>query len=413
MSAHTDDTSRDYSPTFGQRARRLRERNGQTRAVVGGLVGRSAEWVKAIENGRLQTPRLPLLLRLADVLGVQDLAELTGDERLSASSYTKAAHGALPAVREALTTYSLGRVDDGPESAADLLTRVNEAWRMWHGNGGHRTRVAVVIPDLLADLQHAARSMDGNDRRRVLVALAETYHLAQLYLSFQPVPELVMLTGDRSMSAAQDADSPRAIGAAAWYMNHVFRDAGERHEARVDLAMKAADLLRPDNAPEDLARWGLLHLAASLSYAKIGQRGNAERFWDRADDAARRLGDDYTHPYLIFGRGMVDAYAITMNADLVRGSDAVEVAGRVDLASMPSATRRSFHMIESARAYSMQGEQVAVAHLLKKALDISPETARFNLFARSAVQELAEGGNAVIRDDVRYLSSKMGIATAA
>jgi hypothetical protein len=354
-----------------------------------------------------------LLLRLAEVLGVEDLAELTGDERLSASCYTKAAHRALPAVREALTTYSLGRVDDEPDNAADLLTRVQEAWRLWHGSGGHRTRVAVVIPDLLADLQHAARSLDGNDRRRVLVALAETYHLAQLYLSFQPVPELVMLTGDRSMSAAQDADSPRAIAAAAWYMNHVFRDAGERHEARVDLAMKAADLLRPHNSPEGLARWGLLHLAASLSYARIGHRGNAERFWDRADDAARRLGDDHAHPYLIFGRSMVDAYAITMNADLVRGSDAVEVAGRVDLASLPSATRRSFHMIESARAYSMQGEQVAVAHLLKKALDISPETARFNIFARSAVTELAEGGNAVIRDDVRYLSSKLGIPTAA
>lgn len=65
---------------FGQRVRRVRERRGLTRAVVGGLVGRSAEWVKAVENGRLQMPRLPLLLRLADVLGVQDLAELTGGD---------------------------------------------------------------------------------------------------------------------------------------------------------------------------------------------------------------------------------------------------------------------------------------------------------------------------------------------
>ncbi|GAB3173640.1 hypothetical protein GCM10027059_45030 [Myceligenerans halotolerans] len=405
-------TSPDALP-FGRRVRRVRERNGQTRAVVGGLVGRSSEWVKAIENGRLQVPRLPLLFRLAEVLGVEDLAELTGDERISASSYTKAAHDALPAVREALTTYALGRRDEEPESAGALLGRVQEAWRMWHGSGGHRTRVAMVIPDLLADLQYAARAWEGSERRRVLVALAETYHLAQLYLSFQPVPELVMLTGDRSMSAAQDADSPQAIAAASWYMNHVFRDAGERHDARVDLAMKAADLLRPDSGQEDLARWGLLHLAASLSYAKIGQRGNAERFWDHADNAARRLGDDYTHPYLIFGRGMVDAYAITMNADLVRGSEAVDVAGHVDLNPMPSATRRSFHMIESARAYSMQGEQVAVVHLLKKALDISPETARFNLFARSAVMDLAESASAIVRDDVRYLSAKMGILADA
>jgi transcriptional regulator with XRE-family HTH domain len=411
--SEVDSTFPDHPPTFGQRVQRRRERNGQTRALVGGLVGRSAEWVKAIEKGRLQIPRLPLLLRLADVLGVEDLAELTGDERVSASSYSKAAHPALSAVRAALTTYDFTQDDEEPDTAAELVRRVAEAWRLWHGAGEHRTRVAVVIPDLLADLHRAARVMEGTERRRALVALAETYHLAQLYLSFQPVPELVVLTGDRSMSAAQDADNPQAIAGAAWYMNHVFRDAGERHEARVGLAMKAADLLRPDDAPEDLARWGLLHLAASLSFAKIGQRGNAERYWDRADDAARRLGDAYVHPYLIFGRGMVDAYAITMNADLFRPSDAVAAAEAVNLSLMPSRTRRSFHLLESARAYSMQGEQVAVMHLLKKALEESPETARFNLFARSVVSDLAKSDNALIRDDVAFLSTRMGIAAAA
>lgn len=398
----------DTAPaTFGQRVRTARERAGQTRAVLGGLVGRSPEWVKAIENGRLRTPRLPLLLRLADVLGVQDLSELTGDDRVTAATSTKAAHDALPAVRAALTTYRLSGMDEQPEPGEDLARRVRQAWQVWHGIGAHRTQVAVLLPDLLADCQHAARALGGTDRRRALVALAETYHLAQLYLSFQPAPELVMLTGDRAMTAAQDADSPRAMAAAAWYMNHVFRDAGERHEARVDLAMKAADLLRPDTSPEDLARWGLLHLAAALSYAKVGRRGDAERFWDRADDAAHRLGD-YTHPYLIFGRGMVDAYAITMNNDLVRPGAAVEAANTVDVGPMPSATRRSFHQIEQARAYSLQGETVAVVTLLKRAFETSPETARFNLFAHGQLRELPEEG--VVRDDVRWLKAKMGVA---
>ncbi|WP_232265508.1 helix-turn-helix domain-containing protein [Streptomyces pactum] len=412
MSTRTDMTPDGCPLTFGQRVRRVRERNGQTRAVVGGLVGRSAEWVKAIENGRLKTPRLPLLLRLADVLGVDDISELTGDERGLATTHTKSAHAALSAVRDALTTYQLNDRDERPDVAAHLLGRVREAWSLWHGAGEHRTRVAAVLPDLLGDLQHATRSLIGADRRRVLVGLAETYHLAQLYLSFQPAPELVFLTGDRSMSAAQDADSPRAMASAAWYMNHVFRDAGEQHEARVDLAMRAAHLLKPENSAEDLARWGLLHLAAALSYAKIGQRGNAERFWDLADDAAKRLGDGYAHPYLIFGRGMVDAYAVTMYADLVRGRDAVDAAHGADLAPMPSATRRSFHTIESARAYSLQGEHVAVVHLLKKALDISPETARYNVFARATVTELAGSPSRVIRDDVRHLAHRLGVQAA-
>ncbi|MGH4015166.1 MAG: helix-turn-helix domain-containing protein [Pseudonocardiaceae bacterium] len=36
--------------TTGQRVRHFRQRAGMTRPVLGGLVGRSDEWVKAVEN---------------------------------------------------------------------------------------------------------------------------------------------------------------------------------------------------------------------------------------------------------------------------------------------------------------------------------------------------------------------------
>lgn len=115
MPEHTD-----ISETFGQRVRRARERNGQSRAVVGGLVGRSAEWVKAVECGRLRTPRLSLLLRLADVLGVNDLADLTGDDRVTVATYAKTAHPSLSAVRAALSSYRLSGSDEEPDEAEEL-----------------------------------------------------------------------------------------------------------------------------------------------------------------------------------------------------------------------------------------------------------------------------------------------------
>jgi len=394
---------------FGKRVQFYRTRAGQTRAVLGGLVGRSAEWVKAIENGRLGVPRLPLLLRLAEVLRVDDLSALTGEQRLSATTVTRDAHVALTAVRTALTTYRLTASEDEPLTPRQVADRVRHGWQLWHGNRDHRSKVAEVIPKLLTDLQRTVRQVEGDERRHVLSALAQVYHLAQLYLSFQPAQELVTLTGDRAMAAAQDADDPHAMAVAAWYMNHVFRDTGERHEARVDLAMSAAELLNPSRGPEDLARWGLLQLAAALSYAKVGRAGDAWRYWDRADGAAKRLGGRYAHPYLIFGRGMVDAYAITMNADLMKGGAAIRAASAIDLASMPSATRRSFHMIESARAHKLQGEDIAVVHLLSKAYEESPETAKYNRFTRSAVIKLGESKNGMIRDDVHKLARKIGV----
>ncbi|MGH3714209.1 MAG: helix-turn-helix domain-containing protein [Micromonosporaceae bacterium] len=394
---------------FGDRLRRYRQRAGMTRPVLGGLVGRSAEWVKALETGRLQTPRLPLLIRLAQLLGVDDLADLTGEQRIAAASYLKPAHEATPEIARALTAYQLAGSAE-PVPAGELTRRLAQAWQLWHGSRTHRTNIAAFLPGLLHDTQASARLLDGEDRRDAQRLLAQTYHLAQLFLSFQPFPELIYLTGDRAMSAAQGADDPHAIAAAAWYVNHVYRDAGERHEARVELATQAAALLTPDRGPADLASWGLLQLAVALSYAKAGQDGAAWRHWDMASQAATALGGDYSHPWLIFGRGMVDAYAITMHSDLMRPGEAVRQADQTEIAAVPSATRRSFHLIETARAYSLRREPAATVYLLRRAYDESPDTIRFNLFSRSEVGELLHAGSSTVRDDVRDLAEKLDIA---
>lgn len=393
--------------TFGQSVRTARDRAGLTRPVVAGLMGRSTDWVKYIETGAIGMPRLPMLLRLAQVLGCE-LPELVGDERIAATSYTKALHGDLPIIKRALTTYRLQPADSEPEPANVLAARVAQAWKLWHGRGDHRSRIASLLPDLLTDTQHSARTLDGPDRRHALVAQAQAYHLAQLFLSFQPAPELVMLTGDRSMAAAQDADSPRAIAAAAWYMNHVYRDANEAAEARVDLAEQASSLLRMDDE-DDLARWGLLQLAVALSFAKFGRAGDAWRYWDKADDAARRLGQDYAHPWLVFGQGIVDAYALTMHNDLLQPAKALEIAEALDLSQVPSATRRSYHLIETARAYGMQDEGVAAVHLLKKAFAESPETVQFNIHTRMVLPELVKTGPRMVRDDAHQLAVDLGV----
>ncbi|MFB0627517.1 helix-turn-helix domain-containing protein [Streptomyces sp. AB3(2024)] len=401
----------DTSPaiqTFAHRARAARDRAGLTRPVAGGLVGRSAEWVKGLETGAIGMPRLPMLIRMATIYEC-DIADLTGDERISAATYTKAAHAALPAIKRALTTYRLTPAEAEPESAEVLAARVRQAWKLWHDRGDHRSRIASLLPDLLADTQHSARALEGTDRRRVLAAQAQTYHLAQLFLAFQPAPELIMLTGDRSMTAAQDADSPRAMAGAAWYMNHVYRDANEAAEARVELAEQAAALLRQDDE-EELARWGLLQLASALSFAKVGRAGDAWRYWDRASNAAGRLGAGYTHPWLIFGQGVVDAYALTMHNDLMQPGKALEVASALDLEAVPSATRRAYHLVEMARAHGLSDEGVASVALLQKAHRESPETVRFNMHTRMVLPELAKSGPRSVRGDAHALALELGVA---
>lgn len=81
-----------------------------SRPVLGGLVGRGAEWVKAVETGRLQVPRLPMLLRIAQALDVRDLAELTGDgHAVPVQAFTGEAHAALSAVQANVSRRSTNR----------------------------------------------------------------------------------------------------------------------------------------------------------------------------------------------------------------------------------------------------------------------------------------------------------------
>lgn len=405
-----DDVDIPARTPFGARLQKHRERRGMSRNVLGNLVGKSGDWVKGVESGRLLMPRLQMLLRLAQVLHIEDLAELTGDERMATATYGKTAHEQLPAISEALARYPIIG-GDGPADVAGLAGRVAQAWELWHGARRHRTAIATVLPSLLDEARSTVRAAAGQQRRAAQAALAQVYHLTQLYLSFQPAPELVTLTGDRAMAAAQDADDPHAMAAAAWYVNHVYRDAGQQHEARVQLALDATSLLVPERSEEDRALWGLLHLAIALSYARVGQSGSAWRHWDFADEAVNALPAGYRHRWLIFGRETVDAYAITMLTDLMHGAEAARKADRVDIGALPSATRRSFHTIETARAYHQGRQHVAALHLLRTAFDDSPDTARFNLFTRGTILDLAEHGGATVRREAQQLVHELDLVS--
>jgi transcriptional regulator with XRE-family HTH domain len=395
---------------FGARLKRLRQQAGMTRVVLGELAGRSGSWVKAVETGRLHEPRLPMLIRLAEILGVDNLAALTGEQTLARATYSKSMHPQLADISQALVSYPMTGPDTEPVTADVLAARTRQAWDLWHGAKHQRSAIATVLPGLLHDARVTARLLDGNPRRRALASLAQVYHLAQLYLSFQPAAGLILMCGDRAMSAAQDADDPHAMAAAAWYINHVYRDAGEQHEARVQLAHEASRLLTPERAGDDLALHGLMQLAMALSFAKIGREGDALGHWDAADAAARVLGDSYHHPWLVFGRGMVDAYAVTVQTDLMHGGYAVRQAAKVNLDAMPSATRRSFHMAETARAHHLRDESLATVTMLKRAHATSPDTFGFSLFARSAVPDLVRHGGSTVRPDAEALAAVLDLS---
>lgn len=389
--------------TFGQRLRRYRERAGKSRSVLGGLVGRSAEWVKAVESGRLLPPRLPMLLRLADILGIDDLGALTGDQSLSVNQLTKIAHPGLEPVRDAMVRYQLPA--DPPVDT--LARRVAQAWAAWHTAADHRSAVAPLLPALIRDGRAAAQ---GEQRRQALVQLAKTYNLAQAYLAFQSAPELLAMAADRGLAAAYEADDPEAIAGAAWYAEQYQKSVGQP-ELAAQIALDAADVLPGlDSDDADLrACFGLVHLSAAEAYAGAGEEGRAWRHWDHADRTLGTLDAGYVHPWLMFGRGVVENYGVLLDVELFRADRAIQRLNQVDLQIIPSRTRRSVQSITHARAYALNSEHFAVLHLVEQARRYSPETVQYRPWVRETVLDLTNSGGPSVKASAVEVASTLGI----
>lgn len=383
-----------------------------SRAVLGGLVGRSAEWVKAVETGRLQMPRLSMLLKIAQTLELSDLAELTGNgHAVPVQLFAGERHAALSAVQAALTEYRVNQPAT-PPNVTHLALRLRQAWQVRHSTPDHRTQLGALLPGLIRDAQQAVRATSGEERRHARRVLAGVYRLADFYVAYQPAPELVWLVADRALHEAQEADDPYAIAGGAWAMVQALRDAGRWSEAII-LAEDANRALRPhlEGAPED---WrgisGALHAEIAYVHARRGRPGAAWAALERADAVARRLGSAYRHVQTSFSQAVMAAHATTVGVELRRPGEALQAASSIDADAIPSLARRSRHLIEVARAHHQRDERHAALALLDKAERTASETIRYNGFAREMLLDLSARPPSGTRDEVRSLCARVGLA---
>lgn len=260
---------------------------------MGGLLGKSPSWVKQVETGKLQLPKLPMILRIAELLRVRDLADLTGDQSMSVEMFIGPGHARLPAVRDAINRFPLPGDREAP-GLPHLRARLDHAWSARHSAPDHRDVIGALLPDLILDAHLATRQAEtAAERRRAQSLLAETYALAQFFLAYQPDSSLLWRVADRGMVAAQESEDPHAIGTAAWLLAQAHRDAGPRDfDAADDVNRAAIDYLRPLLPAADdrvLAIAGALDFEMGYTAARRGASGTAWAHWDDARAKAGRL----------------------------------------------------------------------------------------------------------------------------
>ncbi|MFI8301582.1 helix-turn-helix domain-containing protein [Streptomyces nigra] len=414
----SDATPDPYSDplAFGQRLQILRTRKGLTRDQLGGLMGKSAQWVKDLETGRRRTPRLEVILHLAEILRVRDLADLTGDQSVHVDLFTGPGHPRLPAVKAAVDAFPLATRREAPP-AAHLQARLARAWAARHQAPNHRDVVGALLPDLIRDAQTAVRQADtGADRRAAQAALAEVYSLAQFFVAYQPDAALLWRVAERGLIAAQESEDPHAIGVAAWLAAQAHRDSGPAHfDAADEVNLQTLAFLQPllPEADDDvLAVTGALTFEAGYTAARRGETGTAWRYWDQARAMADRLPADYYHPITSFSRAIMGAHAVTVAVELHQGGESVRQAAAADAATIPSRPRRARHRIEEARGYQLDGQPDAALATLDKAHEAAPETIKYNGYAKRIVLEETEAKSPARRRRASQLAVKLGLLAA-
>lgn len=401
---------------FGQRLQILRTRRGLTREQLGGLAGRSGSWVKGVETGRLKTPKLEVVLRLAEILRVRDLSDLTGDQSVSVDLFTGPGHPRLPAVKAAVDAFPLGARREAPP-AAHLRARLARAWTARHEAPNHRDVVGALLPDLIRDAQAAVRQAESSAERRAAHAiLAEVYSLSQFFVAYQPDAALLWRVAERGLIAAQESEDPHAIGVAAWLAAQAHRDSGPAHFDAADaITMDVLRFLEPQlpDATDDVrAIAGALQFEAGYTAARRSETGTAWAWWDKAEKTAKKLPPDYYHPVTSFSRAIMGAHAVTVAVELHQGGESVRQAAKADKAVIKSRPRRARHRIEEARGYQLDGQPDVALATLDKAHEAAPETIRYNGYAKRIVLEETEAKSEPRRRRASELAVKLGLLAA-
>lgn len=415
----TDATPDPYADPmgFGQRMQILRTRRGLSRPVAAGLLGMSPSWVKQVEKGEIGMPKLPVVLRIAELLRVRDLSDLTGDQSAPVDLFIGPGHPRLHAVRGAVNALTLGAGSREAPPAAHLRARLAKAWTARHKAANHREVIGELLPDLIRDAQLSVRQADSaSDRRAAQAVLSEVYSLSQFFIAYQPDSALLWRVAERGMVAAQESEDPHAIGVAAWLAAQAHRDSGPGHfDAADSMTVEALGYLErflPDADDRVRAIAGALQFEAGYTAARRGENGAAWGWWDKAKATARGLDPTYYHPITSFSQAIMGAHAVTVAVELRAGGESVRQAVAADTVAIPSRPRLARHRIEEARAYQLDGQQETALATLERAHQAAPETIRYNGYARRIVLEETESKVPARRQRAAVLAEQLGLLAA-
>ncbi|MEU6260198.1 helix-turn-helix domain-containing protein [Streptomyces griseorubiginosus] len=393
---------------LGEKVKHYRRKSGRTQVAVAGLCGISERYLQQIEAGQ-KVPSADVLARLADELGVP-LAGLLTEDSVEESTVPLTA---APAIARALMGYDRPPRST-PAGPSELRERVEQAWRTWQSSKDRFTAAALVLPDLISDVEHAVRvhraGTDAEVRREVLRAAADLYGLLRSYCRRAGRLDLSLMVADRAIRAAEDADDPVRIAAAQWNLGHVLLSHNEPAavEDAKEVALRAVEQLRqaPTSA-EGKAVEGALELVAVVSDARRRCWWEArDRLEQRAAPLAEEVGEGNVQ-WTVFGPTNVAMHAMSIEMLAGEATEGLRVADQIDTHCLPSRERQFTFGLELARCHDLRREDAAVLVHLLDLEDTAPEDLTRSPLARNMILDLQKRIRPTFRRQVDELVQRL------
>jgi transcriptional regulator with XRE-family HTH domain len=369
--------------TLGDRLRKQRRDRNMTQEQLAEASGVSLVMIQKTEQGR-RVPRLPILLRLANVLDIP-LSDLV-DNRPRLNGHSEGA--SVLAVRDALLNPALlpdaGLDEDHgePLPLGQLQSMLAQASQFYWS--GEFAKLVAMTPAFLAEASYAAAA-DGPEASAVL---AQAYDLSSALMVHMGKEDLAAIGAERAIAAAKASGDEllwaMEFGNYAWVMLHQGRlDESEQ------LAVTVAQRVEPSFSASDthVAVFGSL-LMTALAPAAAAGRG-VEHYVSMASAAAAKVGRRVPVYQTSFAPATVHMQVCHANAVLGEPGKALLAAQKIGPGDLTGISWGR-HLLDVAQAHVDAHHPKAAVTALNRARTVSPTWFRHQGVARSLVDNLYE-----------------------
>jgi transcriptional regulator with XRE-family HTH domain len=299
---------------------------------------------------------------------------------------------------------------DSPPDLTALMAAVNNA-RLQYQDCRYSALIRD-LPHLLARLDAACLSMDGEACRRAFALCADAYHVAAGLLLKLDDQGLAYLAADRSMRAAQASEDRVAVGASARIVTHTLMNGGHLHAATTTATGHAERLHRnvSSHTPDSLSVYGSLLLRGAIAAAQQDKRQTAHELISEADVAARQLGADGNFRWTAFGPTNARLHRVHVAVTLGDAGTAVDVARSIDLSAITVTERKASLLIDTARAFLQWGRHEKAYTALRSAEEVAHEEVAGRPSVHLLVRQLITTAPPSIRRAAEQFATQIGVS---